>query len=83
MAEVDFLIQKGESIFPVEVKSGHGNNLRSLRLFLETHPKSPLGIRFSSQDYSTMEWLDSRPLYAAVSLAHESQKRALEYLVTK
>ena len=81
MAEVDFLIQKGESILPIEVKSGHGNTLRSLRMFLETHPKSPIGLRFSSQDYSIMEWLDSRPLYAAASLAHESQKRALEYLV--
>ncbi|MES2198652.1 MAG: AAA family ATPase [Chlamydiota bacterium] len=81
MAEVDYLIQQGEKILPIEVKSGHGNTLRSLRLFLETHPKSPYGIRFSSLNYSGIESLDSRPLYAVASLAHESQKNALNYLI--
>jgi predicted AAA+ superfamily ATPase len=76
-AEVDFLIQRKEQILPIEVKSGHGTTLRSLRLFLDTHPKSNFGIRFSALDYSIIEKLDSRPLYAAVSLAHESQKDAL------
>jgi hypothetical protein len=76
-AEVDYLLQKGDKIVPIEVKSGHRKTLRSLRLFLETHPKSPVGIRFSAQDYSLIDDLDSRPLYAVVSLAHESQKEAL------
>jgi hypothetical protein len=62
------------------VKSGHGNTLRSLRLFLDFHPKSTCGIRFSALDYSLNESLDSRPLHAVASLAHESQKMALEYL---
>ena len=38
------------------------------------------GLRFSSLDYSLTEKLDSRPLYAVASLAHESQKEALDYL---
>jgi predicted AAA+ superfamily ATPase len=76
-AEVDYLMQKEEDILPIEVKSGHGKTLRSLRLFLETHAKSPVGIRFSSLDYSLIDNLDSRPLYAVASLAHESQKEAL------
>lgn len=76
-AEVDYLVQKEDQIFPVEVKSAHGNTLRSLRLFLETHPKSSRGLRFSALDYSIHQNLDSRPLYAAVSLAHESQKEAI------
>ncbi len=80
-AEVDFLIQRKEQILPIEVKSGHGSTLRSLHLFLDTHPKSTFGIRFSALDYSLLEKLDSRPLYAAVSLAHESQKEALASLV--
>ena len=80
-AEVDYLIQKGEDIIPIEVKSGHGTTLRSLRLFLETHPKSTYGIRFSSLDYSVIESLDSRPLYSVASLAHPSQKNALNHLV--
>lgn len=81
-AEVDYLIQRGTNIFPIEVKSGHGNTLKSLHLFLNSHPKSPMAIRFSSLNYSILHKLDSRPLYAAASLAHESQKDALDYLVT-
>lgn len=80
-AEVDYLIQRNELIIPIEVKSGHGNTLRSLRLFLESHPKSTTSIRFSSLNYSVMEKLDSRPLYAAASLAHPAQKEALNFLM--
>ena len=80
-AEVDHLIQRGEHIIPIEVKSGHGTTLRSLHLFLNSHPKSTSAIRFSSLNYSVLNKLDSRPLYAAVSLSHDSQKAALSYLV--
>ncbi len=80
-AEVDYLLQRGEQILPIEVKSKHGKTLRSLRLFLETHPKSSYGIRFSAHDYSITENLDSRPLYAVATLAHESQQEALRNLV--
>jgi predicted AAA+ superfamily ATPase len=82
LAEVDYLQQKRDHIVPIEVKSGHGGTLRSLRLFLETHQKSPIGIRFSSLDYSVIDNLDSRPLYAVCSLAHESQKPALHSLLS-
>jgi uncharacterized protein len=80
-AEVDYLIQRGEQIIPIEVKSGHGNTLRSLHLFLDNHPKSTFAIRFSSLNYSLMNKLDSRPLYTAASLAHDSQKEALASLL--
>lgn len=82
-AEVDYLIQRGEIILPIEVKSGHGNTLRSLHLFLDSHPKSNVAIRFSSLNYSVIHKLDSRPLYAAASLAHSSQKDALDWLVSR
>jgi hypothetical protein len=82
LAEVDYLIQRGESILPIEVKSGHGNTLRSLHMFLETHSKSTTGIRFSSLNYSVIDKLDSRPLYAAASLAHPNQREALDSLVS-
>lgn len=80
-AEIDYLLQRGHSIIPIEVKSGHGSTLRSLHLFLDTHPKSTFAVRFSSLNYSLMNKLDSRPLYAAASLAHDSQKEALAHLV--
>ncbi len=77
---MDYLIQRGEQILPIEVKSGHGSTLRSLHIFLETHPKSSKAIRFSSLNYSMMDKLDSRPLYAAASLAHPNQREALDFL---
>ena len=81
-AEIDYLIQRGETILPIEVKSGHGGTLRSLRLFLDTHPKTSTAVRFSSLNYSVLDKLDSRPLYAAASLAHDSQKEAIRQLVS-
>ena len=80
-AEIDYLIQREENIIPIEVKSGHGSTLQSLRIYLELHPKVKMGIRFSAHDYSIYKDLDSRPLYAAVSLAHPSQHEALKSLV--
>ncbi|OGT63939.1 MAG: hypothetical protein A3J38_06060 [Gammaproteobacteria bacterium RIFCSPHIGHO2_12_FULL_45_9] len=82
-AEIDYLLQRGEQIIPIEVKSGHGTTLRSLHLFLSTHPHSISAIRFSALNYSIINTLDSRPLYAAASLAHESQREALACLVSK
>lgn len=63
-AEVDYLIQEGELIIPIEVKAGSGKTLKSLHMFLETHAKSPFGIRFSTQNYSLYENIRSYPLYA-------------------
>lgn len=67
-AEVDYLIQKGEKIIPIEVKSGSGKTLRSLHSFLESHPQTPLGIRFSTQNYSRHENIESFPLYAVAAI---------------
>jgi len=74
-------LQKEEKIIPIEVKNGHGKTLRSLHLFLETHPRSDQGIRFSALDYSIIDAIDSRPLYAVLQLAHESQKEAIRSLI--
>jgi uncharacterized protein len=63
-AEVDFLIEGNGKIIPVEAKSGKGGRLRSLKMFLELHPKSPWGIQFSTQNYSVFEKIHSYPLYA-------------------
>jgi len=65
-AEVDFLITLERSIIPVEVKSGHGGRLQSMRLFLETHKESPYGIRVSVHNYSVLDKVHTYPLYAIV-----------------
>ena len=80
-AEVDFLYEYNRNVIPVEVKSGDGRTLKSMSMFLETHAESPFGIRFSAQNYSEWQKIHSRPLYAVCSLAHEDQKKAIEYLI--
>jgi len=67
-AEVDYLIQWGEKIIPIEVKSGLGKTLKSLHLFLETHKNSPFGFRFSTQNYSKYDNIKSLPLYAVAAI---------------
>jgi hypothetical protein len=81
VAEVDYLYEQNQSIIPIEVKSGHTGTLKSMHLFLAEHPKSPHGIRFSAQNYSRFEKLDSRPLYAIATLAHEDQKLGIQSLL--
>lgn len=77
-AEVDYLYQIKEHVIPIEVKGGPGSTLRSMHLFLESHPNSPYGIRFSTQYYSEHEKIKSYPLYAVIklSLEHDSYARA-------
>lgn len=65
-AEVDYLIQIGEQVVPVEVKSGTSKRIKSMQIFLETHLKSSYGIRFWAQLGSLDGKIYSYPLYAVV-----------------
>lgn len=66
-AEIDYLISLENKVIPVEVKSGEGRSLKSLRSFLNTH-SSPYGIRFSTHNYSIFDGIHSYPLYAAAAV---------------
>jgi len=66
-AEVDYLIQKGSKIVPVEVKSGKKGSMQSLFLFLESK-KIGTGVRTSLENFGTMERVEIYPLYAICSL---------------
>lgn len=67
-AEVDYLWQHQAHIVPIEVKSGPGTTLRSLHIFLESHPQSAYGIKFSTHNYSVLEKIQSYPLYAVAKV---------------
>ena len=67
-AEVDYVIQNGSEIIPIEAKGGSGTTLKSMYIFLESHPKSQYGIRFSAQNYSMHNNIRSIPLYAIYKL---------------
>ena len=79
-AEIDYLIEIHGTTVPLEVKAGTGSTLRSLHTFLEMHPKSLYGIRFSSQNYSVFERIYSYPLYAVAAIGCQRNARLLEAL---
>ena len=63
-AEVDYLMQIKDKIVPVEVKAGTSKRIKSMQIFLESHPKSLYGIRFSSDNYSIYKNINNYPLYS-------------------
>lgn len=62
LAEVDYVINIGTEIIPIEVKSGKTGALRSLRLFMG-EKKSKLGVRISQDNMSYHNNILSIPLY--------------------
>ncbi|MCL1957017.1 MAG: AAA family ATPase [Fibromonadales bacterium] len=62
-AEVDFVLQIGRNIVPIEVKSNAKGAMRSLHLFLE-EKKSSYGIRTSLENFDELPKVRIVPLYA-------------------
>jgi predicted AAA+ superfamily ATPase len=63
-SEVDFLLDMGNAIVPLEVKAEVNLQSKSLKAFAEKyHPR--LSIRSSMSDYKCEDWLLNLPLYAA------------------
>lgn len=68
MAEVDYVIQAGSQIMPIEVKAGTTGSLKSLSQFL-FEKKAPFGIRISQHPLSYHEKVLSVPLYLISQLS--------------
>lgn len=66
-AEVDFILQKGEVLIPIEVKSGEHAKSRSLSVYRERY-KPELSIRLSTRQFGLQNGLKSLPLYAVFCL---------------
>jgi len=62
-AEVDFVLQIGQNIVPLEVKSNTKGAMRSIHLFLE-EKKSSFGIRTSLENFDELQKIKIVPLYA-------------------
>ncbi len=62
--EIDFLVQRGKQIFPIEVKAEENLQAKSLKYFIEKNPELH-GIRFSMSPHREQSWLTNYPLYAA------------------
>ena len=80
--EVDFLIQRENDIFPVEVKSESNTSSRSLKKFKELFPdKVKLRVRFSLDNLKLDDDVLNIPLFLAdqtdrlIGLALEQHKK--------
>lgn len=62
-AEVDFLIVKNTKVIPVEVKSGIKGGMKSVKSFLDSHPKSQLALKISNNIPGKQDSLEEIPLY--------------------
>lgn len=62
-AEIDFMIQHGEKIIPLEVKAEENLQAKSLKSFQQQY-KPAISIRTSMSDYRIDDWLTNLPLYA-------------------
>jgi len=68
-AQIDYLMQRGEKIIPIEVKSGTQGAMQSLRRFM-AEKNIEKGIRTSLENFAHYENIDVFPLYAISNLLH-------------
>lgn len=61
--EIDFLVQRRNSVFAIEVKAEENLRSKSLRAFKESHPDVE-AVRFSLSGYREQDWMRNVPLYA-------------------
>ena len=63
-AEIDYLMQQGQNIVPVEVKAGTKGAMQSMFLFL-AEKQQQYGIRCSMENFGEFQNVKIYPLYAA------------------
>lgn len=66
-AEIDYIIQQGEEIIPIEVKAGTKGSMQSMYLFLNEKKKEK-GIRISLENFGRVNEIDIYPLYGIGNL---------------
>jgi hypothetical protein len=69
-AEVDFLVDNGKRVVPIEVKAEENLRSKSLRTYYDKF-KPDLSIRSAMSDYRREDWLLNLPLWAIEKLGSE------------
>ena len=62
--EMDFMIQKGKNIVPIEVKAETNQKAKSLKAYCQKY-EPEYAVRISMKNYQEEEWVTNLPLYAA------------------
>ena len=60
--EIDFVLQHGEKVIPVEVKSGENKKTVSFKSYIEKH-KPETAVRFNTREYLVNGAITNIPLY--------------------
>lgn len=68
--EIDFVVDTGEQIVPIEVKAETNLRAKSLKTYRERF-EPELSVRTSMADYRKEDWLLNLPLYAIENIAAE------------
>ena len=63
--ELNFLVQKGGRLLPVEVKAEENVKAKSLSHFVAAH-EGMKGVRLSMSDYRDQTWMENIPLFAVL-----------------
>ena len=74
--ELDFVVQIGDEVFPVEVKAEENLQAKSLKVVLQKH-ENMHGLRFSMSDYRVEERMTNVPLYG---ISAYLQDKLLQYV---
>lgn len=69
-AEIDFLIDTGRQVIPMEVKAETNLKAKSLKLFCEKY-QPEIAVRTSMSDYKQEDWLLNLPLWGVETLGNE------------
>jgi len=65
-AEVDYLLVRNGKIIPLEIKHGPAGRLKSLHLYMEEHPESPVGVVLNAGNIGSVGNVKFMPLYTRV-----------------
>lgn len=71
--EIDFIIDTGEHIIPVEVKAEVNLKAKSLKTYREKY-NPEISVRTSMADYKKEDWLINLPLYAVEELPYTTEQ---------
>ena len=71
--EIDFLLDNGESVIPVEVKAEVNLKAKSLKMYKEKY-NPEISVRISMNDYKKEEWLLNLPLYMTEEIGNIVEK---------
>ncbi len=69
-SEVDFLLDTGNQVIPLEVKAEVNLQSKSLKAFADKY-KPDISIRSSMSDYKKEDWLTNLPLYGIEFIGNE------------